>query len=209
MRTLRTIIKTIIVVVIIVIAAGLIYMYSGAYNVGQDVPHNAATKWLLNTARERSIENHDSNVKPPALDKPDMVTAGAKIYATHCSGCHLAPGKDHSAIRDALYPRPPDLGRHKHINPAEAFWVVKHGIKFTAMPAWGTSLNDTQIWQLVAFLKEQPVLTPAAYKAMAAPKQIAPATQPASAGSAPAAAASTAAMPGAAPGSAASTVNNP
>lgn len=199
MRTLRVIIKTIIVCVIVVIGAGLIYMYSGAYNVGQDVPHNGLTHWLLETGRDRSIANHASNVKAPAVKKTGMVKAGAKLYTSHCSGCHLAPGKTSSPIRDALYPRPPDLPKHKHLDATEAFWIIKHGIKFTAMPAWGTSLNDTQIWQLVAFLNTQASMTPAAYKALVAPAPQPTAPAP---GSSSAAAATPMTEPGAMPAAA-------
>ena len=29
------------------------------------------------------------------------------------------------------------------MNPAELFWVTKHGIKMTGMPAWGATHGDT------------------------------------------------------------------
>jgi mono/diheme cytochrome c family protein len=33
------------------------------------------------------------------------------------------------------------------------FWIVKHGIRNTAMPAWGNLLSDEDIWQVVTLVK--------------------------------------------------------
>jgi mono/diheme cytochrome c family protein len=42
--------------------------------------------------------------------------------------------------------------------------VIKHGIKMSAMPAWGASHDDATIWSMVAFLQKLPDLSPAQYK---------------------------------------------
>ncbi|MGH8456557.1 MAG: c-type cytochrome, partial [Stenotrophobium sp.] len=51
-------------------------------------------------------------------------------------------------------------------SPAEEFWMIKHGVKMTAMPAWGPTHDDAKIWGMVAFLQKLPKLTPAQYAAM-------------------------------------------
>jgi hypothetical protein len=33
------------------------------------------------------------------------------------------------------------------------FWKIKHGIRWTGMPAWKDELSDQQIWTLALFLK--------------------------------------------------------
>jgi mono/diheme cytochrome c family protein len=63
---------------------------------------------------------------------------GAAEYDDMCSGCHLAPGQEKTEISKGLYPSPPELSRGNDLNPAEQFWVLKHGIKMTGMPAWGS-----------------------------------------------------------------------
>lgn len=183
------IVKTVVITILVLIAAGLIYVFSGVYDIGQDVPHTTAVRWLLQVARERSIEVHDSGIKIPDLGGNQQVAAGAQVYAHHCSGCHLAPGKEDTPIRQALYPRPPHLAKASHIDPVEAFWAIKHGIKFTAMPAWGTALDDSRIWSVVAFLEKQPTLSAVEYQALlsepAPATPAAPAVKPAGASSAP------------------------
>jgi hypothetical protein len=66
-------------------------------------------------------------------------------------------------MRPGLYPKPPQLAKFRP-DPREAFWVVKHGVKMSAMPAWGSSHDDATIWSMVAFLQKLPDMTPAQYK---------------------------------------------
>jgi mono/diheme cytochrome c family protein len=53
-------------------------------------------------------------------------------------------------------------------NADEQFWIIKHGIKMTAMPAWGATHSDAQIWNIVAFFQAMPGMTPEIYKALVA-----------------------------------------
>ena len=41
---------------------------------------------------------------------------------------------------------------------------MKHGIKMSAMPAWGRTLDDTAVWELVAFLRQLPSMTGESYE---------------------------------------------
>jgi mono/diheme cytochrome c family protein len=83
-----------------------------------------------------------------------------------CSGCHLAPGMEKTEISRGLYPMAPELRRAVHLTPAEEFWVVKHGVKMSGMPAWGVTHNDEILWDIVAFLQKLPELTPDQYQAL-------------------------------------------
>jgi mono/diheme cytochrome c family protein len=41
-----------------------------------------------------------------------------------------------------------------HLSAAEQFWAIKHGVKLSAMPAWGKTHDDQLIWDMVAFLRQ-------------------------------------------------------
>jgi mono/diheme cytochrome c family protein len=69
-----------------------------------------------------------------------------------------------SEIRAGLYPHPPNLAQEDTRDAQRAFWTVKHGIKMSAMPAWGKTLDDAAIWDLVAFLRQMPSMTPETYQ---------------------------------------------
>jgi mono/diheme cytochrome c family protein len=92
------------------------------------------------------------------------IVAGADRYATLCVGCHLAPGVTKSALSLGLYPHPPNLAQQVVPETQRAFWVVKHGIKMSAMPAWGKSLSDEQIWEIVAFVRKLPAMSEKTYQ---------------------------------------------
>jgi len=155
-----------ITVAVIVVAIG-IFIGSGAYNIGADSPHWPVTSALIDGLRERSIEVRAEGIKVPDLKDPKLVLKGAGQYAAMCVECHLAPGKENSELRKGLYPQPPNLSRGQ-VEPDEAFWVIKHGIKMTAMPAWGTTHDDATIWSMVAFLQKLPTLSPGQYKEIVA-----------------------------------------
>lgn len=145
----------------------LAFVWSGLYNVGADDQHTRPVMMLMETLRDRSIEARSRDIAVPNLQDPELVLKGAGQYAAMCTGCHLAPGMEESEIRPGLYPQPPDLSKTR-VDPKVAFWAIKHGIKMTAMPAWGTSHDDPTIWSMVAFLQELPDMTPSRYKAIVA-----------------------------------------
>ena len=148
--------------VLALVAAGL-FVYSGVYDIGADAHHTQPVAKVLQILRERSIGARAQDLAVPKLDDPQRVLEGAGHYAAMCTGCHLAPGMKDSEIRPGLYPQPPNLSR-THVDPRVAFWVIKHGIKMSAMPAWGASHDDATIWTMVAFVQKLPDLTPAQYK---------------------------------------------
>lgn len=143
------------------------YAWSGIYDIGADAPHWKPTYALLAALRDRSIHVRAENLVAPNLDDPQRILKGAGQYAAMCSGCHLAPGMHDSEIRSGLYPQPPNLAQQR-VDPKRAFWVIKHGIKMSAMPAWGSSHDDATIWSMAAFLRKLPGMTPAGYKAIVA-----------------------------------------
>jgi mono/diheme cytochrome c family protein len=145
------------------IGAGLI-IASGLYNIGADHHHTALVTALIAQLRDRSIEVRARAVAVPDLSAAADIEAGARGYALECSACHLSPGVSHSQLRRGLYPHPPNLAQQPPPDPRRAFWVIKHGIKMSAMPAWGTSLEDPAIWELVAFLERMPAMTPEDYR---------------------------------------------
>jgi mono/diheme cytochrome c family protein len=148
-------------------AAAFALVYSGAFDVAADEPHSAPVHRLLEAVRTRSIAVRSAGIEVPPLDAPGLVQAGAAHYAAMCTGCHLAPGKEASELRSGMYPQPPDLTQHAHASPAESFWIIKHGIKMSGMPAWGATHDDESIWSLVAFLQVLPELSPEEYRKLA------------------------------------------
>ena len=149
------------------VAAAAGFVWSGVYNVGADDPHSRPVYALMESLRERSIEVRASKLQVPDLSDPARIAQGAGNYDAMCTGCHLSPGVVETELSKGLYPTPPNLTR-AGVDAAEAFWVIKHGVKASGMPAWGRSMEDTYIWNMVAFLQQLPSLDAQEYKDLVA-----------------------------------------
>jgi mono/diheme cytochrome c family protein len=152
---------------LLVLLAAVVVIYAGLYNIAADVPHTPAVYWLLQTIRGRAVAMRSRDiVVPNDLGDANRISKGAGQYAEMCSGCHLAPGMKRTEISRGLYPRAPELRRKTDLTPAEQFWIVKHGVKLTGMPAWGVTHDDDLLWDVVAFVRKLPELTPEQYETL-------------------------------------------
>jgi mono/diheme cytochrome c family protein len=156
-----------VVTVVLLLAVGAFaFLKAGIYNVAADDPHYPLTTALLEQVREASIHARAGRLTSPKdLMTEARIVQGAGNYNAMCTQCHLAPGMQPTELSRGLYPAPPDLTEHS-VDAAEAFWVIKHGIKSTGMPAWGESMDDEYIWNMAAFLQRLPELDAAAYRTL-------------------------------------------
>jgi len=153
---------------VILVGVGLL-VYFGAYDIAADAPHTRPVYALLESLRDRSIAVRARGIVPPAdLNSAGRVSIGAGLYTEMCSGCHLGPGVERSELSQGLYPQAPELAMKSDLNPAQQFWIIKHGVKLSAMPAWGKTHPDPLIWDMVAFIRKLPGMTPDAYKRLVA-----------------------------------------
>ena len=156
-----------IVAAIGIVIAGSIYF--GAFNIAADVPHWSVTERALAVVRDRSVAVRASGLTIPNLADPELISIGAEHYSEMCVRCHLAPGVTDSELRQGLYPQPPSLRVRSRRSPAEKFWIIKHGVKMSAMPAWGATHDDDAIWGMVAFLQQLPALDEKGYATLTGP----------------------------------------
>ncbi len=155
----------IIAIVAVATLAGAI-VYAGIYNIGADSPHWRMTYMGLEQVRERAIEHHSRDIVPPRdLGSALRVSQGAGLYKEMCTGCHLGPGMEKSELSQGLYPPAPEFARASPRSPQQQFWIIKHGVKFSAMPAWGVTHDDNLIWDMVSFIRALPKMTPEQYQA--------------------------------------------
>lgn len=156
-------------VAIVVLLTVFGFAYSGLYDVRASSPHSGIVGWYLSTTARASIERQARNVTVPDLGDEALVLAGINDYASMCVDCHGAPGKNPAAIAQGLNPPAPDLAKSaRRMSVAELFWVTKHGIRMTGMPAWGASHGDNALWPVIAFTTRLPDLDEAGYEALLA-----------------------------------------
>lgn len=164
---MKTVLATLALSTLLVAIGGALVVYSGIIDVGADAPHSAPLHAVLETTRERAVAVRARDLEVPTLGSAEQIRSGAGNYAAMCVGCHLAPGVEPTELSQGLYPAPPTLAEDSRDNdPAATFWVIKHGIKSTGMPAWGKFMEDRYIWSLVAFVEQLPSLTPLEYQTL-------------------------------------------
>lgn len=133
------------------------FIYSGVSNVAANEPHWGVTTWVLETARIRSIRAHAAGIVTPAgYDEPAKVVGAVGHFSEHCAVCHGGPGTRRGAIAEGMYPEPPNLTNvASRYSQGELFWILKNGIKMSAMPSMASD-GDDMLWATVALLEKLP-----------------------------------------------------
>lgn len=154
---------------------GLLVAVSGIIPIRASSGHWAITRWFLKFSMTRSVATHTIGLEVPPLRSRSLVVKGAGAYDLTCRPCHGSPDLRRPRVARAMLPTPPYLGDVVAERSArELFYVAKHGIKFTGMPAWPAQSRDDEVWAVVAFLLELPKLDPAAYRRLVRDEAIPP-----------------------------------
>jgi len=140
----------------------------GLTPIAADQGHWPITQRFLQFTMSRTVRMQSLRTPVPALDDPALVLEGAGHYASNCMPCHGAPGQAQARVVERMVPSPPYLAEVvADWEPQELHWIVKHGLKYTAMPAWTSPRRDDEVWAMVAFLRRLPELDAAQYRALA------------------------------------------
>jgi mono/diheme cytochrome c family protein len=164
--------KTILSLILASFILAFIALGSGAYNMAATDKHWVITEKIIEWVRESSIEARAKNLEVPPLDNAELLLKGAIHYNAMCTTCHLAPGLKPTELAIGLYPQAPVFHQRKSVDDPgkklehirEYFWVIKNGLKMTAMPAWGLSHDDDSIWAMAAFVLKMSHMTPEQYE---------------------------------------------
>lgn len=153
--------------VAILAAGALIVAGSGVFNVAASQGHPAAVREFLELAMRRSVELHAPNLPEGALEDIELVRLGAGHYQIGCAPCHGAPGEPQNPVAAHMLPVPPDLTeKARGWRPGELFWIVKHGLKYTGMPAWPVPEREDEVKSVAAFLRQFQDISEAEYRKM-------------------------------------------
>jgi mono/diheme cytochrome c family protein len=157
---MKAVLATLLSTALLTAVGGAIFIYSGIFNVAATEPHWPASYWVLEKARMRSIQVRGAGLTPPAgYDEPSKVAGAAGHFSEHCATCHGGPGIKPSVWAEGMYPTPPNLKEvASRYTPGELFWILKNGIKMSAMPSMASD-GDEMLWSTVAFLEKLPALS--------------------------------------------------
>ena len=108
----------------------------------------------------RNVREHP--VSEPASG-PSSLDSGGMTFNGDCAFCHGQDGTTPTDVGLAMYPRVPSLASPEvqQWSDAELFWIIKNGNRYTGMGAFGKTLSDGQIWDLVRFVRSLRKTAPA------------------------------------------------
>jgi cytochrome c553 len=156
--------KHLIVFIIVAPLLALGVGWSGLMSVRASTGHWAVTDWFLHWVMRNSVETRALMVDTPPLADAALVPGAAGHFQTGCATCHGSPAQSAPASVLAMLPPPPDLAKVvPQWTDAQLFEIVKHGVRFTGMPAWPAQSRDDEVWSMVAFLRKLPDMNADAY----------------------------------------------
>ena len=155
-----------VVVILILVGLGLFgwvgyQLFTTGFSAKTE-PH-ALEVLMARQIRHLAIPIEKRNAANPVPLNADIVKEGRTHFADHCAVCHSNDGSGQTPIGKNVYPKAPDLrlSDTQSLSDGELFWVIHNGIRFTAMPAWGSGdpEKDIDSWKLVHFIRHLPQLT--------------------------------------------------
>ena len=131
-----------------------------------DLRADARPSWfearLAVMALDASVARHAPLKLNPLPPSDANLMAGAILYRDKCADCHGRPDNPDSDYGRSFYPRVPQFMKEPpDMEENQDFFIIKHGVRWTAMPAWGQVMADSEIWQVVTFLTHLQHLPPA------------------------------------------------
>lgn len=164
--------------VVATLVAIVLFLYIGI-SVGMmpanaDARPSAMERWAASRSLHASLAREAPKTPDPLPLNDTNLIAGIKLYAENCAICHGAADSARSNIAAGLYQHPPQLAKHGVEDDPEGvtYWKIYHGIRLTGMPAFGKTLDETQVWQLALFLKHMNALPAAAQRAWKSVKSV-------------------------------------
>lgn len=164
-RFMKHLLIAAVVLVVVAGAGGLVIMISGIVPLKASSGHWGITEAILQFSKRRSIATHALTLEAPPLDDERLVRLGGGHYGFACEPCHGSPAVQQPRIAAAMLPKPPDLRDIMHVyDTEELFYIVKHGLKFTGMPAWPAHERDDEVWPVIAFVQRLPGMDQQTYE---------------------------------------------
>ncbi len=160
---MRNFILGILFTLIVLIAGGWFVLKKGYVDFGADRRPSSIEAKLTMAAVDASTDRRAPDAENPVAPTDENIAAGARLYLDHCAGCHGVPSNPESQFARSFDPPVPGFFKDApDMAENQNFYIIQHGIRWTGMPAWNGTFNDTQVWQVVTFLANIEKLPPAA-----------------------------------------------
>lgn len=132
----------------IVAAGAYAYLHLGLADVRSDQPASQLENSIVSAAVHASIRRNAPELRSPVPPTDVNLITGGRMYTEQCSRCHGAPGAEQNGET-----APPLHSIAAQFTESQIFWVAKHGIRWTSMPADTQNDSDEELWALAGYIK--------------------------------------------------------
>ena len=165
--TIRITWLRVIVTLIGVGTLAMLFAWSGAVQISASSGHWRITDWFLHWVMRNSVRTYSAFQAPDDPLADTGLVSAAGHFRQACQVCHGAPGVRPSPVMQGATPPAPDLAQTAgEWRDRELFWIIRHGVKFTGMPAWPVSDRPDEVKHMAAFVRRLPGMTPRQYRAL-------------------------------------------
>jgi len=157
----------VVITLLVLVLGGLAAAMLGLLPTSADATPPRIERRIAMSAVDASMERHAPRVTNPVPPTDDNLIDGMKIYVMNCAGCHGGLDNKPTPFGQSFYPPVPQLILHPMDDPEWfIFFVAKHGVRWTGMPAWGKTVKDDDLWKVTMFLSRIEKLPPAVQQVM-------------------------------------------
>ncbi|MGH7859802.1 MAG: c-type cytochrome [Candidatus Binatia bacterium] len=160
----KLLIGLLVLILLVLGAAGASVWLAFRQGVSARAEPSALEALLARRLRDAAIPAEARQAENPVPLTAEVLVEARDHYADHCAVCHGDDGAGRTLIGENVYPPAPDLAKERtqSLSDGELFWIIHNGVRFTAMPGWGSGApeEDLDSWELVHFIRRIPKLTP-------------------------------------------------
>jgi mono/diheme cytochrome c family protein len=116
-------------------------------------------KALAKSVIGRWINYNATKAANPIPPTAENLKAGQNEYEEHCATGHGLDGNGSNRFHADFNPPVPKLtGEIQKLSDAELYFVIAHGIRMTAMPAFAAHHSPDEIWRTIVWIRHLPKL---------------------------------------------------
>ena len=145
---------------LVVLAVGMLaYIRLHGFS-ARDEP-GAAEAFVARRLRSFAMPSGARELVNPVALSPEVLRGAMEHFADHCAFCHSNNGSGDNDIGKGLYPKPPDMRQAatQNLRDGELYYIIRNGVRFTGMPAFGADAQSEDNWKLVHFIRHLPRIT--------------------------------------------------
>lgn len=148
---------TVLITLFVLLSIPVVMIAGGVVNLSASKDPGWLERSVGSWAVERSVAVRAPDTGNPFAGDEEAISTGRKNYKDMCARCHGGPDKERDEFAKGLNPPAPDIEHvAEEFSSGDLFWITKHGIRMTGMPAFGKTHDDDELWKIVAYVKTIP-----------------------------------------------------